>query len=148
MSGSRTGGGKRHGAEGNRKELSIATTTHTVIANDATVYTWGMFSCLQFLYVDSLRLSKPHFNHEEMLTKDAAEAAQPVEEAPTLVLVLCLCFAAPVVLSTIAQTLLESKETDSNLTIVHSNALHCHQFFFHRPVSSNASVPLTGRNLS
>ena len=43
-----------------------------------------------------------------MLTEDVAETAGAVEEAPTLVVVLwvvlCLCFAAPVVLSTICAT--------------------------------------------
>ena len=78
-----------------------------------------------------------------MLTKDAAETTGAVGEAPTLVVVLCLYLAAPVVLPTIAQTLFEFgilnvsslSQTDVNLTIVHSNPLHYHQVTFFTDLS-------------
>jgi len=90
-----------------------------------------------------------------MLTKDAAETTGAVGEAPTLVVVLCLYLAAPVVLPTIAQTLLEfgikcffafPDRCQFDNCSFKSSALPSSNFF-HRSVSSNASVPLKGRNL-
>ena len=88
-----------------------------------------------------------------MLTKDAAETTGAVGEAPTLVVVLCLYLAAPVVLPTIAQTLLEfgikcffafpDRCQFDNCSF--KSSLLPSINFFHRPVSSNASVPLKGR---